>query len=731
MDAPMAEAVDVATQLAGLSSQEFLDLVRTSNESVVVIETAGRDGSPLSIGSGFVVSDDGLIATNLHVIGEARPIKVRTFDGQEFKVTEIFGTDKKQDVALIRIEADSLTPLQLGEPENIRQGQPIFALGNPQGLSHSVVTGVVSGFREHDDGMSLIQLAIPIEQGNSGGPLLDMQGRVHGLLTLKSLVTDNLGYAVRATAIRDILSSPNPIPMSRWLTIGTLHSKLWEPRGDVNWKQRAGVIKVDGVGRGFGGRALCLSRLTPPDLPFELAVDVKLEEEDGAAGLVFHSDGEDVHYGFYPSSGALRLSRFDGPTVYRWNVLHNLRTPHYRPGEWNRLKVRITSDELQCYCNDELIITHADPILQSGRVGIVKFRHTTAEFKRFVFADMLPSETPSEEQRTRIAELADRLNPITPAGEEVLEEFADLNGVGQRAMREHARILEQKAERLRQLALEIHERQIRQNIVTALRPQNGEPELLQACLLVSALDNPELDTEVYHTLFDDMVDDLQEMIDKEMSATQKLEQLHEFFFNRQGFHGSHSNYYHASNSYINEVIDDREGLPLTLSILYVSLARNIGLEAHGIGLPGHFIARVKVDDSQDRYVDVFEGGEQLSVAQCRQRVREYSGLPWRSSYLNPQPADEIVMRMLRNLIRVSNNQDNAEAALRYVRTILALDPDSIEDQLYRAVLCLNTNRFEEALQQVDAVLEFEPPNIDLRRVRELRETILEKQAATY
>ena len=69
-------------------------------------------------------------------------------------------------------------------------------------------------------------------------------------------------------------------------------------------------------------------------------VSVKIEEDDGAAGLVFHSDGKDRHYGFYPSSGALRMARFDGPTVYSWNVLENKRSRAWRPGEWNEACAR-------------------------------------------------------------------------------------------------------------------------------------------------------------------------------------------------------------------------------------------------------------------------------------------------------------------------------------------------------------------------------------------------------
>lgn len=729
----MEEVADVATQLAGISSAEFLKMVDNAQKSVVVVETDGRDGKPLGIGSGFVISEDGLIATNLHVIGEARPIRVKLFDDREFAVTEILGTDKTQDVALIRIEADGLTPLKLGPANSLKQGQPIFALGNPWGLEHSVVTGVVSGFRDNDDGMSLIQLAIPIERGNSGGPLLDMRGNVHGLLTLKSQVTENLGYAVKASAVQALIASPNPIPMSRWMTIGTLNPKLWEPRGNVNWKHRAGVISVDGTSRGFGGRALCLSKQIPPEGAFEFAVDVKIEEEDGAAGLVFHSDGGDQHFGFYPSSGLLRLTRFDGPTVYSWKVLKDVRSSFYRPGEWNRLKVRITDDLLQCYCNDELVIEHEDPKLIGGRIGIVKFRHTTAQFKRFQFAEELPSEKASKETLALAAKLGNNLEHRHPPTRDVIKEYSALDVSGRKALHEQARILEQRAEHLRELAREIHEQQIREELVTVLSPKDEQPvNLLRACLLVSALDNPEIDIESYEELFEQFVEELTATFpenedSKEASTIQKIAALKEFMFETHGFHGSRTNYYHASNSYINEAIDDREGLPLTLSILFVELARRVGIDAAGIGLPGHFIARVTVEPDKFLYIDAFEDGQEMTVRECKQKVRDFSGFPWNPDYLDPQSADVIVQRMLRNLIRVANNKQDLPAALRYVKTIIALSPDSTEDRLYKAVLCFSTNRLEEALEGVEEVLAEAPEGIELQRVRELRQAIIEKQ----
>jgi serine protease Do len=763
----------IPQQLAGLSAREFAELVEKTRRSVVVVSFQGRSGENLGLGSGFFISEEGLIATNLHVIGEARPISVKLHDGREFEVTEIHATDRIQDLAILRIAGEErgepgdegqeprakgdddadpsartpqpaalrFQPLELAGPDELAQGEPVFALGNPQGLEQSVVTGVVSGFREHDDGMSLIQLAIPIERGNSGGPLLDMQGRVHGLLTLKSQVTDNLGYAVKASALEGLLEAPNPIPMSRWLTIGALNPRLWEvlsgengssgssPSPGVRWRQRAGRILVDGTGRGFGGRSLCLWKESPPEVPFELAVEVKINEEDGAAGLIFHSDGGDRHYGFYPSSGQMRFSRFDGPSVYSWNVLEEKRTRAYRPDEWNRLKIRIEEGSFHCYVNDELVFEIRDDRYASGRVGLAKFRHTSAEFKRFEVADEIPSERPSEELLERIETLAGSIAPETPPDRDLLDDYADLDRGGRLSLERQARQLEARAERLRQLSREIHEGQIRQQLVAALRPEEGEPaDLLRATLLLAALDNDELNVAAYEQVVGQLAEEFLDELSDEATAEEKLEAFHAFLFEEQGFHGSRTNYYSASNSYINEVIDDREGLPITLSVLYVELARRVGLEAEGVGLPGHFIVRVRLDEEESRLIDVFDRGTELTEEDCRERVRDITGLGWRDSYLDGQSAEAILTRMLRNLIRVANDEQDFEAAYRYVTTILAIDPDSAEDRLFRAVICYNTHRIEEGLAEVQWVLDRQPEGIVMPRVEQLREA-LERRAS--
>ena len=112
----------------------------------------------------------------------------------------------------------------------------------------------------------MLQLAIPIEPGNSGGPVLDMDGKVLGIVTMKSLVTPNLGFAVPVGTLKPLLDRPNPIPMERWLTIGQLDKNEWKTLEGGRWRQRAGRIVVDGTGAGFGGRTLCL-RLFPGPPP--------------------------------------------------------------------------------------------------------------------------------------------------------------------------------------------------------------------------------------------------------------------------------------------------------------------------------------------------------------------------------------------------------------------------------------------------------------------------------
>src|SRR5262249_56727414 len=136
---------------------------------------------------------------------------------------------------------------------------------------------------------------------------------------------------------------------------------------------------------------------TVPELPFELSVAVRLEDESGAAGLAFHADGGDRHYGFYPSNGKLRFSQFNGPDVFSWKVLVEKPSAHYRPGEWNVLKVRLEKGRMSCFVNDEPVFNVEDDAFTKGKVGLTKFRDSSAEFRHFRVGKELPPSRPSAE----------------------------------------------------------------------------------------------------------------------------------------------------------------------------------------------------------------------------------------------------------------------------------------------------------------------------------------------
>ncbi len=699
------------------------DLAVRAKESVVSVSFAGRDGQEAGMGTGFVIDANGLIATNLHVIGEARPITVQLLDGTSYEVQEVYATDRQMDLAVLKIAVDNLKPLKLAEPDTLKQGAEVVVLGNPQGLRYSVVKGVNSGTREVD-GKPMLQLAIPIEPGNSGGPVLDSQGRVQGIVTLKSAVTRNLGYAVNVSALKGLLEKPNPVPIDRWLTIGTLDEHLWKPLFGSRWRQRAGRIQVDGFGSGLGSRSLCVSQEALPELPYEVAVEVKLDDESGAAGLIFYSDENTKHYGFYPSNKSLRISRFDGPDVFLWRVLDEKKSNAYREEEWNHLKVRLEKDRIICFVNDEKVFEVKDQRYTEGKVGLAKFRNTVASFRGFQVASEIPPYRPSKETAQKILDLTEDLRVDRPPQADLIEAVVKQTDErrAQQALQERARLLQKQAERLKQLAQSIHERAVRDELkaIFASDKKEADIDLMEAALLIARLDNNEVDPKVYLGQMKSMANEINKTLPEDANAKVKLKALNQYLFHETGFHGSRTNYYSRSNSYINETIEDREGLPITLSVLYMELGRRLGLDIDGVGLPGHFVVRVNSISEKGELVDVFEGGEPLSDEAAKVMILTANGGRFDAEFLKSQPKREIIQRMLRNLLNLARDDEDVQAMLRYVETMIAIDEELLQERWLRAVLRYQTGRIAEAIADTDYLLEKSPEGFDLRRIHEFR-----------
>src|SRR5580765_2726790 len=131
--APKGAKTGPNSPTAGSKEKSVEALAETARQSVVVISHFGRDGKEDGLGAGFIVSSNGLIATSLHVIGEARPISVQLANGKRYDATEIHAWDRKLDLAVIRIAAEQLPALALGDSDALKQGTPVVAMGNPLG----------------------------------------------------------------------------------------------------------------------------------------------------------------------------------------------------------------------------------------------------------------------------------------------------------------------------------------------------------------------------------------------------------------------------------------------------------------------------------------------------------------------------------------------------------------------------------------------------------------------
>lgn len=711
-EAPAAEAAPPGVDVEKLA--------KDTRKSLVAITVEGRDGKQQGMGTGFVISADGLIATNLHVIGEARPIRVQFPDGKSFDVIEVHASDRGLDLAVLKIDAQELPALALGRGDALRQGQAVVMMGNPQGLKYSVVSGVVSGTRKFE-GREMIQLAVPVEPGNSGGPVVDERGEVIGIVSMKSLVTENLGFAVNVNDLKTLLARPNPVPMRRWLTIGALDEKKWTTLFGARWKQRAGRIVVRGAGEGFGGRSLCVLNDDPPELPFEIAVKVRLDDESGAAGLIFHSDGENRHYGFYPSAGKLRLSRFDGPNVFSWKVLDEVSSPHYRRGDWNHLKVRIEKEKILCYVNDQLVITSDDDGLERGRLGLAKFRQTEAEFKQFRTGRRLPDSQLPEAVVERLTDEIDRLPPLEETLPEGLADLAKEPRTSVAVLRRRAKELQRRAEELQQIAADIHVQSVAAELAEQLQRADADIDLLTAALLVARLDDEEVEVEPYRERVDQMAREIRAALPKDALEAQRLKALGEYLFQQNGFHGSRTDYYHRANSYLNRVIDDHEGLPITLSVLYMELGRRLDLNIVGVGLPGHFVVRHEPEEGEPQLIDVFDGGTPLTRDDADRLVRRFTGRPLEDEFLKAYTKGEIVGRMIRNLLGIAQRDEDKPAMLRYLEALVAIDEGDLQSRGLRAIVRFQTGRRAAALADLDWFLQEQPEGIDLDQLRSMRE----------
>jgi S1-C subfamily serine protease len=189
-------------------SLDSADITKRIAPAVVLVTGVTDDGKVL--GSGFVVSSDGKIATNLHVIQNLRSGGVQLASGDKFDSFAVLAFDDRKDIAILKIAGFDLPSVTLGNSNNVQVGEPVLTMGSPLGLQGSVTTGVISSIRDDPfgGGYRVIQTDASVNPGNSGGPLVNQKGEVVGIIRYKIGGTENLNFAVAVNYLRGMLEAP-------------------------------------------------------------------------------------------------------------------------------------------------------------------------------------------------------------------------------------------------------------------------------------------------------------------------------------------------------------------------------------------------------------------------------------------------------------------------------------------------------------------------------------------
>ena len=239
-----------------------------------------------------------------------------------------------------------------------------------------------------------------------------------------------------------------------------------------------------------------------------------------------------------------------------------------------------------------------------------------------------------------------------------------------------------------------------------------EFDLAEASLMVAQDIYPDINVRAYLGRLDDMAAEIRRRIAVDAYSEQKVQALNYYLFSERGFSGNIEHYYDPRNSYLNEVIERRTGIPITLSILYIELGRRLGLNLHGISFPGHFLVKLTMKRGQ-LVLDPFLGGEAQSESDLRQRLAKV--LPAATArnasldhYLRPATPRQILARVLRNLKNIYMRGARFENALAIMHRMLLVVPESAAELRDRGMLYRQLDCFRPALTDLRDYLRRRP-----------------------
>ena len=244
--------------------------------------------------------------------------------------------------------------------------------------------------------------------------------------------------------------------------------------------------------------------------------------------------------------------------------------------------------------------------------------------------------------------------------------------------------------------------------------------LARAALVIAQTEYPNLDPQRYLRRLDELAQRVRTYIPASGESRAALAALNRVLFEEEGFRGNREDYYNPQNSFLNDVLDRRLGIPITLALVYMEVAQRVGLPMFGVGMPGHFLLKHYDTEGRELLIDAFSGGKLLSPSDCQHRLDEiYSGqVSLQPEYLMPVSRRQLLTRVLNNLKTVYLSTRNFKKALPFADLILAIYPRSPEDVKQRALLRYSLGQMRGALQDLEDYLKMSPEASDAEDVRQ-------------
>jgi regulator of sirC expression with transglutaminase-like and TPR domain len=245
-------------------------------------------------------------------------------------------------------------------------------------------------------------------------------------------------------------------------------------------------------------------------------------------------------------------------------------------------------------------------------------------------------------------------------------------------------------------------------------------DLLRAALAFAQTEYPDIDPGKYAARVYALAERAKSRLGIVFDPRDAISAINTVMFEEEGFRGNRDEYYDPRNSFINEVLDRKLGIPITLSVIYLEIAKRVGLPLLGVGMPGHFLLKHYDEYANELLIDIFEGGRIVSSATCQQRLDQIYGgqMSLEPEHLAAVTRRQMLTRMLNNLRQIYMSSRNFRKALTMVDLTLCMHPRSPEDIRTRAILRYNLKQFSGALQDFELYVKIAPEASDAEEIRQ-------------